>query len=484
MNNTIAIKALIDIGKKCRAFKTRENRIYVAIGKYAIDVDSAEFAQYLIKEYIRDNDEIVNKPLVDNAIYNLRNGYWSPDSQNIHIRYAHTSEGIIVDIDHETDVLEISESGVRQIKEGSGLFIRKQQNLPLSGLVDNPDFELLYKYINVKEEDLALIAEFLVSCMRSEPPYPILHISGPAGSGKTTITKLIKAIIDPEENPLRSSPKTVEDLKVSAHNTFLLALDNSSSITRDFSNALCVIATGGTNSGRKLYTNNEEVAVDISRPVIINGLSSRVEFEDLAQRCRFIELDAISNHRKSATIINEFMADLPRIRMALYNAISESLSDNDFFNFRAITRLADVEAFAIPALISLGINIDSYKKALWRTKEKSLGGQAERIVIQALVSILENEGRFEGSTNKLVSKLEEAIDDNDDIMTSVTSDLRKLLNPRNISKFLINSIYRKHKGIEIDRQRTSSTRTLLITWNNNNHYIKSDIENDLSELFE
>ena len=57
MNNTIAIKALIDIGKKCRAFKTRENRIYVAIGKYAIDVDSAEFAQYLIKEYIRDNDE-------------------------------------------------------------------------------------------------------------------------------------------------------------------------------------------------------------------------------------------------------------------------------------------------------------------------------------------------------------------------------------------------------------------------------------------
>jgi len=44
MNNTIAIKALIDIGKKCRAFKTRENRIYVAIGKYAIDVDSAEFA--------------------------------------------------------------------------------------------------------------------------------------------------------------------------------------------------------------------------------------------------------------------------------------------------------------------------------------------------------------------------------------------------------------------------------------------------------
>ena len=135
-------------------------------------------------------------------------------------------------------------------------------------------------------------------------------------------------------------------------------------------------------------------------------------------------------------------------------------------------------------MISLGINIDSYKKALWRTKEKSLGGQAERIVIQALVSILESEGRFEGSTKKLVSKLEEAIDDNDDIMTSVTSDLRKLLNPRNISKFLINSIYRKHKGIEIDRQKTSSTRTLLITWNNNNHYIKSDIENDLSELFE
>ena len=57
-----------------------------------------------------------------------------------------------------------------------------------------------------------------------------------------------------------------------ASQAVLLALDNTGRITRDFNDALCVIATGGTIAGRRLYTNNEEVVVDISRPVIINGL--------------------------------------------------------------------------------------------------------------------------------------------------------------------------------------------------------------------
>jgi hypothetical protein len=193
-----AIKSLIEIGSDCRIIKSTGGKLYAAFGKYAIDVESEEFTQFLARAYLKEHDEAPDKSWIEQAFYKLKTSYWNRETQDVWIRYARSETGIKIDIDHETDVLEISSSGVRQVREDSGLFIKKSHLDPLSVLAENADFGLLWRYLNVREEDQPLIAEFLISCIRAKPPYPILHVSGPAGSGKTTATRLIKAIIDPD----------------------------------------------------------------------------------------------------------------------------------------------------------------------------------------------------------------------------------------------------------------------------------------------
>ena len=208
------------------------------------------------------------------------------------------------------------------------------------------------------------------------------------------------------------------------------------------------------------------MAVDISRPVIINGLYARVEFEDLAQRCRFIELKEISGHKLSNALENSFKEDLPRIRMALYQSIVCSLASDKNESFEGITRMADVEAFAEPAMESLGISVSRYYEALTRVKERSLGDESERIVIDLLCFLLDKHSTFEGTASQLIKQLMDELEERDDSVTAVTvvtDEILTILSPLSFSTFLINSKYRKYKNIEIEKKRTGRGRVLKIT---------------------
>jgi hypothetical protein len=43
-----------------------------------------------------------------------------------------------------------------------------------------------------------------LAALRSESPYPLLAISGEQGSAKTVLSKLLKALIDPNTAPVRA----------------------------------------------------------------------------------------------------------------------------------------------------------------------------------------------------------------------------------------------------------------------------------------
>src|SRR5712672_837 len=52
--------------------------------------------------------------------------------------------------------------------------------------------------------DFVLIVAWLLAALRSGGPYPLLAISGEQGSAKTILSKLLKALIDPNAAPVRS----------------------------------------------------------------------------------------------------------------------------------------------------------------------------------------------------------------------------------------------------------------------------------------
>ena len=52
--------------------------------------------------------------------------------------------------------------------------------------------------------DFVLIVAWLLAALRPLGPYPLLAISGEQGSAKTVLSKLLKALIDPNAAPVRA----------------------------------------------------------------------------------------------------------------------------------------------------------------------------------------------------------------------------------------------------------------------------------------
>jgi hypothetical protein len=102
--------------------------------------------------------------------------------------------------------------------------------------------------------DLVLIVAWLLAAFRFGGPYPLLAISGEQGSAKTVLSKLLKALVDPNTAPVRALAREERELMIAANNGHLLAFDNLSGLPPWVSDGLCRLASGGSFAGCASFT--------------------------------------------------------------------------------------------------------------------------------------------------------------------------------------------------------------------------------------
>jgi hypothetical protein len=95
--------------------------------------------------------------------------------------------------------------------------------------------------------------------------------------GKTVLSKMLKALLDPNTAPVRALPRDERELMI-ANNSYLLAFDNLPGLPAWLSDALCRLASGGSFAARQLYTDEDEVLFQAARSLLVNGI------EDIASR--------------------------------------------------------------------------------------------------------------------------------------------------------------------------------------------------------
>ena len=129
--------------------------------------------------------------------------------------------------------------------------------------------------------DFVLVVAWLLATLRPGGPYPLLAISGEQGSAKTVLSKMLRALVDPNAAPVRALPREERELMIAANNGHVLAFDNLSALPPWLSDALCRLASGGSFAVRQLYTDDDEVLFRGGAPVMLNGI------EDVVSRARF-----------------------------------------------------------------------------------------------------------------------------------------------------------------------------------------------------
>ena len=228
-------------------------------------------------------------------------------------------------------------------------FRRALGMLPLPVPERGGSIEALQSFLNLSNQnDFVLVVAWLLAALRSSGPYPLLAISGEQGSAKTVLSKLLRALVDPNVAPVRALPREERELMIAANNGHLLAFDNLSGLPAWLSDALCRLASGGSFAVRQLYTDDEEVLFKAARPTLLNGIEDIIGRSDLADRAILLTLGSIGEEqRRSETELwREFELARPAILGALLDAAAHGLRAVGSVHLGRLPRMADFALWA------------------------------------------------------------------------------------------------------------------------------------------
>jgi hypothetical protein len=308
------------------------------------------FRRWLQKQFYQAEGRAVNATTLQEALETLEaKALFEGTEQKVYTRLAGHDDKIYLDLANaDWEAIEITKDGWDVIANPPVKFRRPRGMLPLPTPVSGGSMDELRKLVNLSQDGEVLLWAWLVASLYPRGPYPILILRGEQGSSKSTLARVVRALIDPNACPLRAGPREERDLMVAAANGWIIALDNMSSLSGWLSDALCRVSTGGGFSTRQLFTDDEEKLFDVQRPISLNGIEEFATRGDILDRAIILHLPSIPGDKRKAesSFWKEFENSHQRILGALLDALSTALRNLPNVNLPRLPRMADFARLA------------------------------------------------------------------------------------------------------------------------------------------
>lgn len=394
---------LVVLAEPAELFRTPEGDVF---GDLAVDghretwaLRSRGFRRWLTRRFFETHRSVPSIAALREAVgvIEVKALAGSPESRvperAVQARVAGLDGKLYLDLgDAAWRAVEIDEAGWRVVAAPPVRFRRPslQRALPVpeaGGSIDR-----LAALLNLRaEEDLVLVVAWALAALRDRGPCPVLVLTGEQGSGKSTCTAMLQALIDPTALPPRGLPLEDRELTAAGREGHLLAFDNLSDMPPWCADALCR-RVGGAG---------------IARPVILNGIADLMGRADLADRALVINLRAIATRerRSEVDLWSAFEAERPRLLGVLLTAVAVGLQ-----------RVGTIRSPALPRLADFVLWASACQTALWPAGTFRAAYDANRhgTVVDAiesdplaniLISLTEEHETWQGTASDLMDEL-------------------------------------------------------------------------------
>jgi len=439
--STVIALALVG---RCKFWMSDHEEAYISLNSYKhMRLESKTFKDFLQNLAIASCFKTLGKEAVEEIIsYGRYFANTSVEGKHPVFSRVGLSEENFIEVnllkeDHK--VLRISKEGIEldyprlkfvpsrqqlEIKHFDPEALKEMQNRTADELLS-----LFSQIFNIQtKEELALLTAWMIKTFYPKAEFPILAVLGEReGVGKTTFSKFISLLLDPTTTPIKTFPKSRDDLFVIAKENFLLIFDNLSHIDDDMSDALCQLSTGGSLSKRKLYTDHEVIDIPLKRPIVLNSIFNIVQKRDLRRRCIVLELKKPTKVRPLEELENEFKRVAPYIYAYLIVCVQEALKEKTIDT--ELLDLADFCKFVAKA----------HPKFFMTPKEfvETLKTNREEVAIQMLesnllVPIIEEKlalGAWQTTATELLKLLKEKYPNEKNLPTTanqITKEIKKI----------------------------------------------------------
>lgn len=234
-----------------------------------------------------------------------------------------------------------------------------------------------------------------------------MHFTGEQGAAKSWTSRIVRALVDPNLVPLRSEPRDERDLMIAAKRALVVGFDNVSRISHVLSDTLARLATGGGFATRQLYTDSEEVLLNVRRPILLNGIGNVIVRPDLLDRTITLSLLPIgeSERRTEADLDAAFARIHAGVLGLLLDGVARALATHAELSLKGLPRMADFARFAAAAMPAFEFAPDDFLRAY---AENHAGGNTVALEASPVADVIQSlvrDAPFEGTATALLAKL-------------------------------------------------------------------------------
>ncbi|MBQ2663715.1 MAG: hypothetical protein IJG16_06150 [Clostridia bacterium] len=402
--------------ESCHLMTGNNNSVIITLpidgGFRRVSIESKDFNTYVSHKFRKTTGKILPDKIVEEVKKDLYYKQFQKDTSETNFRIKRIGDTVYYDLnDKLLQYVKIDENGWEILEGNTDYFsynpIETEQVVPKHG----GDIDLLRKYVNFSDEGWILFKAYLVSCFYEGIQHPLMNVNGVWGSGKSTVAKLVKSLVDPAKHLLTDMPTAKKDFVVTLISSYYMAFDNLSKLTPKQSDMICKCITGGSASFRELYTDMGLVNVSYDALVSMNGISDVITRGDLADRTLYFESLIIDEDKRipDSEFWKEFEKDKPYILGGIFDILSKAISLYPTIQLKKIHRLGDFHKLGCAIAKAMSPELESvFCKLLNDNKRKQLENTFDNTtMLRATFDYLDihEDNRYEGTVSQLYASV-------------------------------------------------------------------------------
>jgi hypothetical protein len=413
---------LIAIGRRLQLFNDGDGSNYaltpLAKGRArTVPITTSGLGSWLRRQYFVTRQKGVTDAAMTSALSTLSSlAEFEGAKEAVFVRLGVKDDAVLLDLaDDEGNAVEITAAGWTLTRTPTVRFWQPPGMKPLPIPQQSGRLHPLWDVVNVEPEDRVLVAAWLLMALNPWGPYPGLFLHGQQGSAKSTTAGFLRRLIDPNRCPLRQPPRDEDALVLAARNGLIVGLDNLSHIDQELSDSLCRLMTGGGIGKRKLYTDSDEVLLDVKRPLLVTGIPELATAGDLADRAISLSLPAITDGKRllDRDVSATFGKMHAGVLGVLLDGVVLALKGNGSARPATLSRMADFEVWACAGLPALGFDPQAFLDVYRRNQSDAAGAVLESSpVAAALLALMDRRGCWNGTAAELMDDLRLKAGDN------------------------------------------------------------------------
>lgn len=376
-------------------------------------IGSKGFRAWLRHEYWNAHQKPSGSQAIQDALDVLSaRALYEGSARQTAVRIAEHDGGIYLDLANEQwQAIKITTDEWVVVDDPPVKFIRCRGMQPLPVPVRGGSVEELRPLINAADDATwRLVVGWLIGAFRARGPYFILCINGEQGSAKSTLSRMLRGLIDPNAADPRSAPRDERDIWIAASNSRIVAYDNLSRIPGPLSDTLCRLATGGAYATRELFSDGDEKLFSAARPIIINGIEELATRPDLLERSVVLNLQPLADSQRmtEAELWQRYEQTRPGILGAFLDAIVAALRNLPSVMLAQLPRMADPAKWVTAAESALPWQTGGFMEAYAGNRDAAneLALEASPVGL-AIVQMMQNRAFWDGTATDLIFELEE-----------------------------------------------------------------------------